>query len=90
MKAYLEKEHGIKVNIKRVKRLMKKMSIGVPDISYIRVKNGFGYRIALNSLDSSFCMEAAYEAIKKYSFPSIIHTDRGRQFIREEFVNLFE
>ena len=79
MKAYLEKEHGIKVNLKRVKRLMRKMCIrGIypapkttitkstsysnllrtlsvtrsnqlwcADITYIRVKNGFGYAPAL-------------------------------------------
>ena len=113
MKAYLEKEHGIKVNLKRV-RLMRKMCIRgihpackttIPkqrgysnllrtlsitrsnqlwcaDITYIRVKNGFGYAVAImdlfsrkvlsvkisNSFDMSFCIKAACEAIRKYSF----------------------
>ena len=43
-----------------------------------------------NSLDMSFCIEAAYEAIRKYGFPSIIHTDRGKQFMSNEFIKLFE
>ena len=43
-----------------------------------------------NSLDMSFCIEAAYEAIRKYGFPCIIHTDRGKQFMSNEFIKLFE
>ncbi len=34
----------------------------------------------------SFCIEA----IRKYGFPSIIHTNKGKQFMRNELIKLFK
>lgn len=136
MRAYLEKEHSLKVNLKRVRRLMRKMciqeihpapkktisqdteynnllrtlSVSRPnqvwcsDITYIRVKNGFGYAVAimdlfsrkvlslkiLNTVDNNFCLEAASETIRRYDSPVIIHTDRGKQFMGDDFTSVFK
>ena len=62
---------------------------GCSDITYIPVKNGFLYLVAImdwatrkvltwrpsNTLDASFCVEAREEAIAKYGKPEIMNTD---------------
>jgi len=74
------------------------------DITYIRAKGGFVYGVALmdfysrkvlsfklsNTLDESFCLEAAKEALREYGVPDMIHTDRGKQFTGKRFVTLFK
>ena len=75
--------------------LLRKLSITRPnhvwcsDITYIPVKNGFLYLVAImdwatrkvlswrlsNTLDASFCVEALDEAIAKYGKPEIMNTD---------------
>ncbi len=64
------------------------------DITYIPVKNGFLYLVAImdwatrkvltwrlsNTLDASFCVEALEEAISKYGKPEIMNTDQGSQY----------
>ena len=63
------------------------------DITYIPVKNGFLYLVAImewatrkvlswrlsNTLDASFCVEALEEANAKYGKPEIMNTDQGSQ-----------
>ena len=64
------------------------------DISYIQVKRGFLYLVAImdwatrkvlswrlsNTMDASFCKEALDVAITKYGPPEIMNTDQGSQF----------
>ena len=64
------------------------------DITYIPVKRGFLYLVAImdwatrkvlswrlsNTMDASFCKEALDEAIAKYGPPEIMNTDQGSQF----------
>ena len=64
------------------------------DISYIPVKRGFLYLVAImdwatrkvlswrlsNTMDASFCKEALDEAIAKFGPPEIMNTDQGSQF----------
>jgi len=64
------------------------------DISYIPVKHGFLYLVAImdwatrkvlswrlsNTMDATFCKEALDEAITKYGPPEIMNTDQGSQF----------
>jgi len=136
MQKYLLKRHGYKVNLKRIRRLMKKMGLrGISppkkttismekgytnliknlfvnrpnrvwcaDITYVKVLGGFGYGVAIidlysrkvlsmevsNSMGKEMCLEAAKEAIKRYGVPEIIHTDKGRQFMSDEFIRLFK
>jgi putative transposase len=70
------------------------------DITYIRLRNGFVYLVAVmdwfsrlvlshrlsNSLDTAFCLEAFEEAIASYGRPGIFNTDQGVQFTSQEFV----
>ncbi|MCP4206574.1 MAG: IS3 family transposase [Shimia sp.] len=64
------------------------------DITYIPVKRGFLYLVAImdwatrkvlswrlsNTLDASFCVEALEEAIARYGKPEIMNTDQGSQY----------
>jgi len=80
--------------------LLRKLPITRPnhvwcsDITYIPVRNGFLYLVAImdwatrkvlswrlsNTLDASFCVEALEEAIATYGKPEIMNTDQGSQY----------
>lgn len=69
------------------------------DITYVRIKGGFVYLVAIidwfsryvlswkisNSLDTLFCIEALEEAFK-YGSPEIFNMDQGCQFTSENYV----
>ena len=71
------------------------------DITYIRLKHGFAYLVAImdwhsrsvlswrlsNTMDVSFCCEALDEALAKYGTPEIFNSDQGAQFTSEAFIN---
>ena len=85
---------------------MRKLSITRPnhvwcsDITYIPVKSGFLYLVAImdwatrkvlswrlsNTLDASFCVEALDEAIAKYGKPEIMNTDQGSQYTGSDWI----
>jgi putative transposase len=70
------------------------------DITYIRLKGGFMYLVAImdyhsryvlswsvsNSLDSLFCLDALDEALAK-SKPQVFHSDQGRQYTSSKFLD---
>ena len=74
------------------------------DITYIPVRGGFLYLVAVmdwasrrvlswrlsNSLDASFCVEALAEALDRYGKPDIFNTDQGSQFTSGDFTGLLE
>ena len=80
--------------------LLRKLAITRPnqvwcsDITYIPVKSGFLYLVAImdwatrkvltwrlsNTLDASFCVEALEEAISRYGKLEIMNTDQGSQY----------
>ena len=69
------------------------------DITYIRLKGGFMYLVAImdyfsryvlswsvsNSLESLFCLDALDEALS-LSRPQIFHSDQGKQYTSTKFV----
>ena len=71
------------------------------DITYIRMKEGFAYLVAImdwhsrsvlswrlsNTLEADFCVEALEEAFTKYGKPEIFNTDQGSQFTSEKFIS---
>lgn len=71
------------------------------DITYIRLKHGFAYLVAImdwhsrsvlswrlsNTMDVSFCLEALDEALNKYGSPEIFNSDQGSQFTSAEFID---
>ena len=72
------------------------------DITYIRLSQGFLYLVAIldwysryvlswklsNTLDTSFCVEAAQEALDEAT-PGISNTDQGVQFTSHDWLNLW-
>ncbi len=85
--------------------LLRKMKIDRPnqvwcsDITYIPVKNGCLYLVAImdwatrkvlswrlsNTLHADFCVEALDEAIAKFGAPEIMNTDQGSPFTGHEW-----
>lgn len=73
------------------------------DITYIRMRNGFLYLVAVmdwhcryvlswrlsNSLEGGFCREAVLEALAMGT-PKIFNTDQGSQFTSTDFTSLLE
>jgi len=91
--------------------LLKGLSIEKPnyvwstDITYIPMKKGFLYLVAVidwfsryvlswrlsNTLTTDFCIEAVEEALENATgAPYIFNTDQGCQFTSKDFVNLIE
>jgi putative transposase len=74
------------------------------DITYIPMKRGFMYLVAVmdwysrkvlswrvsNTLDTDFCIEAVEEAIGRYGTPEIFNTDQGSQFTSQAFTGLLQ
>lgn len=74
------------------------------DITYIPMKKGFLYLVAImdwysrkvlswrvsNSMDTPFCVEALKEALSRYGEPEIFNTDQGSQFTSTDFTKVFK
>ena len=72
------------------------------DITYLRMKHGFMYLVAIidvysrfvvawgisNSMDVGFCVETLERAIKTYGKPEIFNTDQGAQFTANAFTKV--
>jgi putative transposase len=73
------------------------------DITYIRLRGGFLYLVAImdwfsryvlswrlsNTLENSFCVEALEESLKGKQ-PEIFNTDQGTQFTAEDFTGVLQ
>lgn len=73
------------------------------DITYIRLRQGFVYLVAVldwysryvlswelsNTLDAAFCIEALKRALRR-GCPEIFNTDQGTQFTSEDFLGVLE
>ena len=74
------------------------------DITYIRLKQGFVYLVAIIdwysryvlswrlsiSLSNDFCVEALNEALQKYGKPHIFNTDQGVQYTSQNFIKVLK
>ena len=87
--------------------LLRNVEVGCPDIAwatditYIPMKNGFLYLVAIidwysrkvlswrlsNTMDTQFCLDALDEAIALYGKPEIFNSDQGSQFTSIEFTD---
>jgi putative transposase len=130
------RDEGVRVNRKRVQRLMRLMGlesvapkpktsqpsrehpvypyllgnlkvsrvnqVWAADITYVPMARGFLFLVAIidlfsrrvlawrlsNTLETSFCVEAVQEALRRYGTPEIFNTDQGAQFTAEEFTTV--
>ncbi len=74
------------------------------DITYIKLKGGFVYLVAIidlfsrrilswrlsNTMDTEFCVAALTEALEQFGIPAIFNSDQGSQFTSEAFVSVLE
>ena len=74
------------------------------DITYIRLKQGFVYLVAImdwysrkvlswrisNTMDTAFCIDCLEEALQRYGAPEIFNSDQGSQFTSEAFVGVLK
>jgi putative transposase len=74
------------------------------DITYIPVRRGFLYLVAImdwqsrkvlswrlgNTLDTAFCTEALEDALAQYGKPEIFNTDQGSQFTSLDFTDILK
>jgi putative transposase len=72
------------------------------DITYVPMACGFGYLVAImdwhtrrvlawrlsNTMDSSFCVDALEEALRRFPAPEIFNTDQGAQFTADAFTRV--
>ena len=95
-------EHVVFPYLLRGLAISKANQVWATDITYIPMKSGFVYLVAImdwysrrvlswrlsNTLDSSFCIEALQEAFKRFGQPEIFNTDQGAQFTADAFTTL--
>lgn len=92
-------EHPVYPYLLRGLQISRINQVWATDITYIPMKAGFLYLVAImdwcsrrvlswrlsNTLDSSFCVEALEEALARFGQPEIFNTDQGAQFTSEAF-----
>ena len=88
-------EHRVWPYLLRGMQIKRANQVWCADITYIPVRRGFLYLVAIimdwasrqvlawrlsNTLDAGFCVEALDEALERYGTPEIFNTDQGSQF----------
>jgi len=95
------KGHKIYPYLLRNLTIVKSNQVWAMDITYIPMKKGFMYLVAIidlysqyvvnwsisNTMDTVWCKETLEEAIRIHGHPEIITTDQGSQFTSEIFAN---
>ena len=95
-------EHTVYPYLLRNLHISRPDQVWATDITYIPMKTGFAYLVAVmdwysrrvlswrlsNTLDSNFCVEALEEALERFGSPEIFNTDQGSQFTADVFTNV--
>jgi putative transposase len=95
-------EHKIYPYLLRGLAITRPNQVWCTDISYIPMRRGFLYLVAImdwhsrkvlswrlsNSMDARFCVEALKEALTRYGTPEIFNSDQGSQFTSTEFTQV--
>jgi putative transposase len=93
------KKHPVYPYLLRNLNVTRPNQVWATDITYIPMKTGYMYLVAIidlysryvvgwsvsNTMDSEWCTQVLDEAIKDHGKPEIINTDQGSQFTAEEF-----
>lgn len=94
-------EHRVYPYLLRGKSIDRPNQVWCADITYIPMRHGFLYLVAImdwhsrkvlawrlsNTMEASFCVEALEEAFATYGAPEIINTDQGSQFTGFEWTS---
>lgn len=95
------KAHKVYPYLLRNLKIEKPNQVWATDITYIPMRKGFMYLVAIidlqsryvlnwsvsNTMDAQWCKETLEEAINIHGKPEIINTDQGSQFTSEVFTN---
>ena len=95
------KSHKVYPYLLRNLKIEETNQVWATDITYIPMRKGFMYLIAIidihsryvlnwsvsNTMDAQWCKEALEEAIALHGAPEIINTDQGSQFTSDIFAN---
>lgn len=87
-------QHPVFPYLLRKKKIDRPNQVWCADITFIPVKRGFLYLVAImdwatrkviswrlsNTMHADFCVDALKEAIAKFGLPEIMNTDQGSQF----------
>jgi putative transposase len=93
------KAHKVYPYLLRNLEITKPNQVWATDITYIAMKKGYMYLMAIidlhsrfvihwsvsNSMDAQWCRKTLEDAIEQHGAPEIINTDQGSQFTSEEF-----
>jgi len=96
--------HKVYPYLLRNKAIDKPDQVWCTDITYIPMKKGFVYLVAImdwysrrvlswrlsNTMDVHFCVEALEEAINRFGAPEIFNSDQGSQFTSEAFTGVLK
>lgn len=94
-------EHRIFPYLLRGVRIDRQDHVWSTDITYIRMRHGFMYLMAImdwysryvlawrlsNTLEAGFCLEALEEALSGAKMPEVFNTDQGSQFTSKAFTD---
>ena len=97
-------DHKVYPYLLRDRKITRKNDVWSTDITYIPMKYGFMYLVAIidwysrfvlswrlsNDLCTEFCLEALAEAFEMHGTPTIFNTDQGPQFTASAFVKMVE
>jgi putative transposase len=97
-------EHKVYPYLLRGMDIDKPNKVWCADITYIRLKHGFVYLVAIldwylrkvlswelsNTMDDWFCVSALESAIRHYGKPEIFNTDQGSQFTGKDFTDVLK
>jgi len=98
------KEHEIYPYLLRKIEVTRANQVWSTDITYIRIRGGFIYLVAVIdwysrkvlswevsiSLESDFCIRALEKALAEYGKPEIFNTDQGVQFTCKNFIKILK
>jgi len=98
------KAHSVYPYLIRNLKIQRPNQVWCADITYIRLRCGFAYLIAVmdwysrkvlswelsNSMDTAFCISALRSALRQYDTPDIFNTDQGVQFTSHDFTDVLK
>jgi len=98
------KQHKVYPYLLRHLEIKQPNQVWCTDLTYIRLKGGFVYLVAMmdwysrkvlswelsNTMDSEFCVSALERAIRLYGKPEIFNSDQGSQFTSEVFTKVLK
>ncbi len=95
------KQHEVYPYLLKDVEIIRPNQVWSTDITYIRLKHGFAYLVAImdwysrkvlswrlsNTMDTGFCCEALEEALMFYGKPDVFNSDQGSQFTSKDFID---